>query len=362
MANFVLRASALTTCYSQQPVHRPNPILTFKRSTFPLRALLAISAAGAVVFLRRRERALKKASIAKISMSTQSSEPREKWKIIDSHVHVWAPPEQAQAFPYFPGQEPTIPGSAETLLQAMEEGSVEGALIVQPINHKFDHSYLSSVLQMYPDKFVGCCLANPADGEEGVSEMEQLVTKEGYRAVRFNPYLWQSNQKMTNDVGKALFVKAGQLGIPVGFMCFKGILLHIEDIEQLCSEFPATRVLIDHLGFCNPPLNDSEMKAWESLLALSKYSQVYVKLSAFFRISREQYPYQDTWPLLEKVITVFGPKRLLWGSDFPFVVSECGYINAKRVLDLAKGSIRVTDDDMEWIMGRTAVELFKMDG
>ncbi|KAI5069917.1 hypothetical protein GOP47_0014260 [Adiantum capillus-veneris] len=241
----------------------------------------------------------------------------------------------------------------------MEEGGVDGALIVQPINHKFDHSYLSRVLQMHPEKFIGCCLANPSDEGEGVGEMERLVTKDGYRAVRFNPYLWPSYQKMTNDVGKALFAKAGELGIPVGFMCFKGLLLHIDDIEQLCSQFPATQVLLDHLGFCNPPLSDSELKAWESLLALSKYPYVYIKVSAFFRISREPFPHKDLWPLLEKLIATFGSKRLLWGSDFPFVVNECGYANAKRVLEQAKSDVGITDEDLEWIMGRTATELFK---
>ncbi|MCO5583682.1 hypothetical protein L7F22_037595 [Adiantum nelumboides] len=265
-----------------------------------------------------------------------------------------------QAFPYFPGQEPTIPGSVEVLLQAMTEGGVDGALVVQPINHKFDHSYVSRVLQMHPDKFIGCCLANPSDGGEGVREMECLVTEEGYRAVRFNPYLWPSCEKMTNDVGKALFAKAGELGIPVGFMCFKGLLLHIDEIEQLCSQFPATQVLLDHLGFCKPPLNDSEMKAWESLLALSKHPHVYVKVSALFRISRESFPHKDLWPLLEKLIAKFGSKRLLWGSDFPYVVDECGYVNAKRVLELAKSNVGITDEDLEWIMGRTAMELFKV--
>lgn len=46
-------------------------------------------------------------------------------------------------------------------------------------------------------------------------------------------------------------------------------------------------------------------------------------------------------------------------SDFPFIVGECGYANAKRVLDSAKGSVLMTDEDIEWIMGRTAMELFK---
>ncbi|KAH7281341.1 hypothetical protein KP509_36G042300 [Ceratopteris richardii] len=306
-----------------------------------------------------RVRAQQKSIEGKFLMSAQQSDIQKHWKIIDSHVHVWASPEEAKTFPYFPGQEPATIGSSDLLLKAMEEGGVDGALIVQQISHMFDHSYLSRVLQMNPGKFVGCCLANPSDGVEGVSELEGLVTKEGYQAVRFNPYLWPSNQKMTNAVGKALFAKAGELGILVGFMCFKGLLQHIEDIEQLCGEFPRTRVLIDHLGFCKPPLNDSEMRAWECLLGLSKYPQVYVKLSAFFRTSREQFPYEDLWPLFRTIIATFGPKRLLWGSDFPFVVDECGYTNARRVLELAKYDIGITDEDMQWIMGETAMQLFK---
>lgn len=34
----------------------------------------------------------------------------------------------------------------------------------------------------------------------GVSAMEVLVAKDGYRCVRFNPYIWPDGQKMTNEV------------------------------------------------------------------------------------------------------------------------------------------------------------------
>ncbi|KAA3467167.1 4-sulfomuconolactone hydrolase [Gossypium australe] len=64
---------------------------------------------------------------------------------IDSHLHIWASPQEAaDKYPYFPGQEPTLPGHLDFLLQCMEEASVEGAVIVQPINHKFDHSLVTS--------------------------------------------------------------------------------------------------------------------------------------------------------------------------------------------------------------------------
>eukprot|EP00249_Psilotum_nudum_P000288 c11233_g1_i1 orf=26-805(+) len=212
-------------------------------------------------------------SVRRAVMSTTLDSVVPRCKVIDSHLHVWAPADQTQQFPYFPGNEPTIVGSVEVLLQALEESGVDGALIVQPINHKFDHSYVSSVLQRYPKKFVGCCLADPTEGGGGVSELERLVNEEGYGAVRFNPYLWPAGQKMTNAVGKAMFAKAGQLGIPVGIVCLKGLLLQITDIEELCSEFSETAVIIDHFGMCKPPVNDLERDAWNKLLQLSRFPQ-----------------------------------------------------------------------------------------
>lgn len=45
-------------------------------------------------------------------------------------------------------------------------------------------------------------------------------------------------------------LQAGELGAAVGFMCFQGLMLHIKDIETLCTDYPSTKVLIDHFGFC----------------------------------------------------------------------------------------------------------------
>ncbi|XP_061374392.1 uncharacterized protein LOC133316629 [Gastrolobium bilobum] len=280
-------------------------------------------------------------------------------KVMDSHLHVWASPEEAGKFPYSPGQEPSLQGNVDFLLQCMEEAGVDGALIVQPINYKFDHSYVTSVLKKYPTKFVGCCLANPADDGSGLKQFEHLVLKDGYRAVRFNPYLWPTGEKMTNEVGKAIFRRAGELSVPVGFMCMKGLDLHISEIERLCTEFPSTVVLLDHLAFCKPPINDEEGLVFSQLLNLSRFPQVYVKFSAFFRLSRVQFPFLDLSPLLSQVVSSFGANRVMWGSDFPFVVPECGYKGAKEAAHLIANQISLPSSDLEWIMGRTATQLFQ---
>lgn len=38
------------------------------------------------------------------------------------------------------------------------------------------------------------------------------------------------------------------------FMFLQGLELHIADIEELCTSFPSTVVLLDHMAFCKPPL------------------------------------------------------------------------------------------------------------
>lgn len=280
-------------------------------------------------------------------------------KVIDSHVHVWASLQEAEKYPYFPGQEPTLTGHADFLLQCMEEAGVDGALIVQPINHKFDHSYVTSVLKRYPSKFSGCCLANPAEDGSGIKQLEDLVSKDGYCAVRFNPYLWPSSEKMTNTIGKAMFSKAGELGVPVGFMCMKGLNLHFAEIEELCTEYRSTTVIIDHLGFCKPPINDEGSLAFSNLLKLSKFPQVYLKYSALFRVSREAYPYKDLSSSLSQVVSSFGANRIMWGSDFPFVVPECGYKAGKEAVSLIAEQASLSSLELDWIMGGTVMQLFR---
>ncbi|OAP11480.1 hypothetical protein AXX17_AT2G32010 [Arabidopsis thaliana] len=217
---------------------------------------------------------------------------------------------------------------------------------------------IDSVLKRYPSKFVGCCLANPAEDGSGITHLENLVLESNYRAVRFNPYLWPSGQKMTNAVGKALFSKAGELCVPVGFMCMKGLDLHIAEIEELCAEFPKTTVLLDHAGFCKVPENGEAKLAYSQLMKLSRFPQVYVKFSALFRISRTGFPYQDLSPLLSQLVSHFGANRVMWGSDFPFVVLECGYKEAKEAVTIIAKEASLSSSEMDWILGKTLMQLF----
>lgn len=290
-------------------------------------------------------------------------------KVIDSHLHVWS--NGQSPFPYAAGQEPPEQMQsncgAEDLLERMSEARVSGSLIVQPINHKFDHSYVKSVIDQHPNKFKGMCLANPSlSPDEAVANIQDLHGQ-GFVGIRFNPYLWPDNGKMSNEAGSMMFAKAAELGMPVGIMCFKGLDLHFDDIKTLLEGTPETKVILDHFGFFMQQAKDieSDDKIFAQLLELSNYPQVYVKTSAYFRNSRggNGWPYADLAPRLEALLEHYGSERLLWGSDYPFVKNECGYKESLAALfkwreESTDLQDKLTDSELENIFYGTATKLF----
>ncbi|RYQ85411.1 hypothetical protein HN51_059727 [Arachis hypogaea] len=86
---------------------------------------------------------------------------------------------------------------------------------------------------------------------------------------------------------------------------------------------------------------------------------MYVKFSALFRVSREKHPYLDLSTLLSQIVSSFGANCVMWGSDFPFVVPECGYKEAKEAVNLIANKASLSPTDLEWIMGKTATQLFQ---
>lgn len=248
-------------------------------------------------------------------------------RVIDSHLHVWASKQEAETgFPYAEGQEPPEAlgsiASSSALLQQMDNSGVSGALIVQPINHKFDHSYVIQSIKDHPTRFKGMLLHDPSLSEaDAIARVEDLSLK-GFVGVRFNPYLWPKSESggwdsMANGAGLAVYKRCGELNMPVGIMCFQGLHLHFNDILALLESSPKTKVILDHFAFTS--FTEEGSAAFQQLLQLAKYSQVYVKISALFRLQTSSY---DTIKSerLEPLLESFGPHRLMFGSDFPYVM------------------------------------------
>ena len=94
-------------------------------------------------------------------------------------------------------------------------------------------------------------------------------------------------------------------------------------MARMAADLDGCAVLVSHLGSpsrCSrPPSLAAAREQLEPILALAAWSNVNVKFSGLYAISDpdHDFPHDAAKPFVDVVIDVFGPSRLLWGSDFP---------------------------------------------
>lgn len=92
--------------------------------------------------------------------------------------------------------------------------------------------------------------------------------------------------------------------------------------KPILDRYPELRLLVSHLGLpprvAQQPSAKAARTALAELIELARFRETRVKLSGFYAISEPgyAYPHRAAWPYVEALIAAFGPKRLLWGSDF----------------------------------------------
>mgnify|MGYP003684606547 CR=1 FL=1 len=214
----------------------------------------------------------------------------------------------------------------EKLYETASAAGVTGALIVQPINHKYDHSYTDLALKTYPNFFRGMGLIDPSLSPEDAVSVVNTLHSRGYVGVRFNAGAFSEYGGVASPTGRAVYSRCGELGMVVGLMAFGGLPPHLGAVRVLLSSSPKTKLVVDHFGFFRQPatgglLGDSasnDEDAWKEIVGLSAYPQVYIKVSALFRTSAEAPPFSDLASRVADLLAAYGADRLLWGSDFPF--------------------------------------------
>ena len=121
---------------------------------------------------------------------------------------------------------------------------------------------------------------DPSLGENLTLKAMDLFKKLGFCGFRFNPSTFEGG--INSKLGKVLFAHAGELGMPIGFMCFKGITTEIIDaLSNLMKESPKTVIIIDHMGFFRQAGVVKE-ELFQNLLNLSKISLVISSTTTFY--------------------------------------------------------------------------------
>ncbi len=270
------------------------------------------------------------------------------YKIIDPHVHIW---KNDPKYPWpaeleKPPEEDALP---EPLLALMEANGVAHTVIVHVIYYRWDCRYAADVVKQYPDKFQGVCRVNP-ESTSAADDLSKWVEEYGFRGVRLSPSTrdvgdWIHNEELMDPIWK----RTDELKVPMLILTGTS---RLPAVAKWIERYPDIKISIDHMASC--PINQPD--ELEKLLDLAKFPHVYVKVSHTWSLSKEPYPHRDTWDQVKKLYDVYGPQRLMWGTDWPGVEEHCGYAKA---LQLVRDEMDfLNEDDKRWMLGKTVEELW----
>ena len=269
-------------------------------------------------------------------------------RIIDPHVHVY---KNDPAYPWAPETRtpPREDATPEMLLELMEANGVERTVLVQVIHYRWDNRYARDVIRQHPGKFLGVCRVNP-ESPAAPDDLSRLVSEDGFRGVRISPAGNAAGDWIAGPLMPPLWRRTQELKVPMTVLTST---VRLPQVGKLLERYSDLDVVIDHMADC-PPDQPAEL---QKLLDLARYPRVFVKISHTWSLSKQQYPYADTHAQVKKLYDAFGPRRLMWGTDWPLVERHCGYAKA---LALVRDELPFLNaEDKGWMLAGTIERVWK---
>ena len=133
---------------------------------------------------------------------------------------------------------------------------------------------------------------------------------------------------------------------------------HLPQTIQFVDRHPKQVFVLDHIG--KPRIRDGSFAAWrEAVTRIAERPNVTCKISGMVTEADPlHWTEQQLQPYLEAVLESFGPKRLMFGSDWPVCLLGCSY--GRWVGIVSDFLSRLSDSEQAQIFGQTATDIYKL--
>jgi L-fuconolactonase len=126
---------------------------------------------------------------------------------------------------------------------------------------------------------------------------------------------------------------------------------------DLADHLEGATLVIDHMA--KPEMSASAWEPWSSLIGqLARSESVVCKISGLVSQAGSHWDPATVRPYVERVVELFGPNRLLFGSDWPVCTAVASY---DQVLGLARDLIMpLVGQEIDAVFGGTARRIYKL--
>ena len=133
---------------------------------------------------------------------------------------------------------------------------------------------------------------------------------------------------------------------------------HLPLIPRVAEAHSGLRLVIDHLA--KPPFRADGWDAWVTAMrAAAAHPNVYAKVSGLDTAAGPGWTADELRPAWDVALELFGPGRLLFGTDWPV----CRLVSSYRevVADAEAFAAELSPGERERVLGGTAAEVYRLD-
>ncbi|MGO9408328.1 MAG: amidohydrolase family protein [Acidimicrobiales bacterium] len=275
--------------------------------------------------------------------------------IIDSHHHVWDPAKRPHdwlvAFPSL-----NRPFDLRQLEQVARPLGVSATVLVQVLNDPAEteeflaladtSEFIAGVIGWVDltDPGVGETLARLAElpGGDKLVGVRHLVPDEPDPDWLCRPEV-RRGVRAVSESGRTFDLLVTTRELPAAV----ALAEHLEDAT----------LVIDHIA--KPEIGTSTWEPWNSSIGqLARNKSVVCKISGLVSQAGRHWDPAAVRPYVERVVELFGPNRLLFGSDWPVCTAVASY---DEVLGLARDLVApLVGQEIDAFFGGTARRIYKL--
>lgn len=240
--------------------------------------------------------------------------------MIDSHQHFWDPARGDYGW-LRPGSALYRPYRPNDLAPLLEANGIHGSILVQAAATSHETDYLLDLARRTPWIL-------------GVIGWIDLAARDAPLRIRdraSNP-LFVGVRPMLQDLPKRDWILGTALGPGIEAVQEAGLTFdaliqadQLTVVATLADRHPSLSIVLDHAG--KPPFAvSSALASWRrEIQSVAKCPNVSCKLSGLITESDGLGGDEMVDPCIDMLIDLFGPDRLLWGSDWPVATVAIEY-------------------------------------
>lgn len=239
---------------------------------------------------------------------------------IDAHQHFWRLDRGDYGWltpdvgPIYRDFEP------EHLLPLLEASKIDGTILVQAAPTAAETEYLLSLADQHAfiKGVVGWVDFEAPDAPKDIARLAAHPALVGLRPMIQD--IPDTNWMLRPDLAPAFEAMIA------AELTFDALTLprHLGALRQLLGRFPNLRTIIDHGS--KPRIADRMRDGWFADMAeLAEGTNAFCKLSGLVTEAGSDWTVNDLRPYTDHLLATFGPRRLIWGSDWPVCTSAASY-------------------------------------